>query len=544
MLNQDKNIRYVALNTLLKVVHADVSSIQRHRGTIIECLKDPDVSIKRRAMELCFALINRSNIVEMIDELIIFLQSCEPEFKADCSSNMFISMEKYAPDKKWHVDQMIRILKSAGNNSRDDIVSSFIILISNTPELHLYAMHQLVEMIRDDVTQQPLVQVASWCLGEYADQFFNGDYHGEQISEEDIANILIKVLNYNAGLMSTRQYAINALIKLTTRFPVLTEHVQTIMSVYGCNMNLDLQQRAVEYNTVLKKYESLREGLFEQMQPFELKQTYVTEEDDYEAANEEDKQQEKERLKQEAAKNLLDIFGEDSSESITTTVPNPPSTNANSLLDIFDAPAVQSTKPSNNQNLIDSIFDSTPAQNVQKTDLLDIFGGISTQPVKPSASSGLDDLLGLGESSLGANKVPSKPAANNADILSMFSAPSAQVNKPVQNGHPQHNGTHQSMVIYEKNELKITIEPSAGGKGSDETQHFVQLKAENMSFSNVIKDFLLSAAAPKTMQLQLSQPDKTHLQPLDNLSQTIAIANPNKVNFKIKLKFNDCRSTD
>jgi len=73
-------------------------------------LKDPDVSIRRRAMELSFALVNSNNIRNMMKELLLFLERADPEFKAQCSSNIVMSAERFAPNKRWHLETLFKVL--------------------------------------------------------------------------------------------------------------------------------------------------------------------------------------------------------------------------------------------------------------------------------------------------------------------------------------------------------------------------------------------------------------------------------------------------
>lgn len=58
----------------------------------------------RRAMELSFALVNGNNIRGMMKELLYFLDSCDPEFKADCASGVFLAAEKYETGTHTHLN--------------------------------------------------------------------------------------------------------------------------------------------------------------------------------------------------------------------------------------------------------------------------------------------------------------------------------------------------------------------------------------------------------------------------------------------------------
>uniref|UniRef100_A0A8C9W1C6 AP-1 complex subunit gamma n=1 Tax=Scleropages formosus TaxID=113540 RepID=A0A8C9W1C6_SCLFO len=259
LLNNDKNIRYVALTSLLKTVQTDHNAVQRHRSTIVDCLKDLDVSIKRRAMELSFALVNGNNIRGMMKELLYFLDSCDPEFKADCASGVFLAAEKFAPSKRWHIDTIMRVLTTAGSYVRDDCVPNLIQLITNSSEMHAYTVQRLYKALLDDISQQPLVQVSSWCMGEYGDLLLSGQCEEEepiQVSEDEVLDVLEGVLISNLSSPVTRGYALTAIMKLSTRFSSVNR-IKRVVSIYGSSIDVELQQRAVEYNALFKKYDHM-----------------------------------------------------------------------------------------------------------------------------------------------------------------------------------------------------------------------------------------------------------------------------------------------
>jgi len=105
------NSRYVALHTLNKVVSMDTNAVQRHRNTILDCLRDGDISIRRRALELSYALINDSNIRVMTRELLSFLEVADNEFKLGMTTQISLAAERFAPNKRWQIDTVLRVLK-------------------------------------------------------------------------------------------------------------------------------------------------------------------------------------------------------------------------------------------------------------------------------------------------------------------------------------------------------------------------------------------------------------------------------------------------
>ncbi|XP_066483242.1 AP-1 complex subunit gamma-like 2 [Tiliqua scincoides] len=269
LLNKDRNIRYVALTSLQKLLQAENSAVQRHRSTVLACLTDLDPTVKRRALQLSFALVNSSNVRATVKELLGFLDTCAPDLKADCTSGIFLAAEKFAPNKRWHIDTILQVLTMAGSYVLDDAVPNLIHLIGGARELHGYAVQQLYSALAQDISQQPLVQVATWCIGEYGNLLLDGsceEVEPKQVDPEEILSILERVLQSHLSLPATRAYVLTALMKLGTRLQGSDiNRIRSLMSIYCSCHDIELQQRAVEYNALFRKYDHLRGSILEKM---------------------------------------------------------------------------------------------------------------------------------------------------------------------------------------------------------------------------------------------------------------------------------------
>lgn len=491
--NKDNNIRYVALNTLVKVVAIDTNAVQRHRNTILECLRDPDISIRRRALDLSFTLINESNVRVLIRELLAFLEVADNEFKPTMTSQIGIAADRYAPNKRWQFDTMLRVVTLAGNYVKEPILSSFVRLIATTPELQTYAVQKLFANLKKDITQESLTQAGAWCIGEYGEALLKGGQYEEEelvqeVKEHEIIDLFSSILNSSYATQVTTEYLITALVKLTTRLsdPAQIERVRRILQTQQTNLDVEVQQRAVEFGNLFS-YDQIRRGVLEKMPPPQIK--------------------EESRVLGEAAKK-------------TTKASNRKS---------------KAIKPKEEDLLFDLMGDSSgpapaPVNGSGNADLLaDILGGTSSPP--PTTTS------------------PPPGQSNVASIMDLFSQTSISTPSPAQSGpaHPPPSAdlfsttaspppqaapaaapaAAASHPCYDNNGLNVTIQTQRNAEGTIQAT----ARFRNSSPAGTLSNVGLQAAVPKSQKLQLLSISSTDIAQGAEATQMMRVAGCKGVSF-------------
>ena len=70
VLEGDPNLRYVALLAFQKIVVSHQYLVYMHQDVILQCIDDPDISIRMRALDLAVGMVNADNLQLIVDRLV------------------------------------------------------------------------------------------------------------------------------------------------------------------------------------------------------------------------------------------------------------------------------------------------------------------------------------------------------------------------------------------------------------------------------------------------------------------------------------------
>ncbi|CAJ1349214.1 unnamed protein product, partial [Effrenium voratum] len=274
LLSRDNNIRYVALATLQRMVNVDQQVMQRHRNTIIECLKDADISIRKRALDVTYSLVDDANIKSMTKELLNYLLVAEPEFKEELCSKICMAVEKFSPSRRWQIDTLIKVMCLGGNFVKEPQREKFCRVVAATPELHSYTVIKLYFNMKESLTQEALVHVGVWCLGEFGDHLVSGRAVGPDdqpihVTAGDVLDLLHDVVRKPPcaeKAPATHCLVSAALIKLVTRCPSEFDRIRKLLRRFDGSLHVDLQQRSCEFLELLSsEWDAHRAGILDRM---------------------------------------------------------------------------------------------------------------------------------------------------------------------------------------------------------------------------------------------------------------------------------------
>ncbi|KAH9458475.1 hypothetical protein MJO28_005553 [Puccinia striiformis f. sp. tritici] len=456
--NRDNNIRYVALNTLNKVVGIDTNAVQRHRTIILDCLRDGDISIRRRALELSYALVNEQNVRVMIRELLAFLEVADNEFKLGMTTQICLAAERFAPNKRWHIDTMLRVLKLAGNYVREEVLSAFVRLVCHTPELQAYTTQKLYMALRQDVSQESLTLAGLWVIGEFGELMLKSHGGGvameseeaiPEVQDVDIIELIDLVLLSPYPNQTIRQFSLTALAKLSSRLSPSSfaqTTINQILARFTSSAELEIQQRAVEFTQLLSMHE-IKTGVLERMPPPELKASVMGTVSEKRAVG-------STRVDKDS---LVDLMGDEVTTSPTRG-------------------------------------DQSVVANSQTTqDLLaDIFGGgggdVSTPVANQPPKSSVNDILGLfGGDSAPATQAPPSSSMFGNDLMGGSNAEQLPV-------------LPQTYTAYDQNGLQISLIPQKTPNTNNILDVTAQFVANGLG---PIQNVNFQAAVPKTQKLKM-----------------------------------------
>mmetsp|Transcript_20610 Transcript_20610/g.48958 ORF Transcript_20610/g.48958 Transcript_20610/m.48958 type:complete len:814 (+) Transcript_20610:300-2741(+) len=174
--SENRNVKCIGIDALSAIVQVNPEFAAQHQMVVIDCLEDPDETLKWKTLDLLFRMTNSQNVEVVVDRMTWFLSSTKDDFlKKDLVQKITSLAEKYAPSNSWYIQTMNFLLEKGGDLMEGEVAHNLMRLLAEGAseseeqdnELRRFAANSYLSLLPKPNTPDLLIQVGSWTLGEY-----------------------------------------------------------------------------------------------------------------------------------------------------------------------------------------------------------------------------------------------------------------------------------------------------------------------------------------------------------------------------------------
>ncbi|KRY00861.1 AP-2 complex subunit alpha-2 [Trichinella pseudospiralis] len=260
--HKETNLRYLALESMCLLATSEYSheAVKKHLDTIIHSLKaERDISVRTRAVDLLYAMCDKSNATQIVEEMLSYLEAADYSIREEMVLKVAVLAEKYASDYAWFVDVILNLIRVAGEFVSEEVWYRVIQVVVNREDVQGYAAKTVFEALQASCCHENMVKVGAYILGEFGN-LIAGDPRSSPV-------IQFRLLHSKYHLCST-----------STKIILLSAYsqIQEVFAadVNACNPDTELQQRAIEYLAISRIASSdVLATVLEEMPPFPEKES-------------------------------------------------------------------------------------------------------------------------------------------------------------------------------------------------------------------------------------------------------------------------------
>jgi AP-4 complex subunit epsilon-1 len=211
------NLKYMGIDGLGRLIKISPDIAEQHQLAVIDCLEDPDDTLKRKTFELLYKMTKSSNVEVIVDRMIDYMISInDNHYKTEIASRCVELAEQFAPSNQWFIQIMNKVFEHAGDLVNIKVAHNLMRLIAEgfgeddddaDSKLRLSAVESYLQLISEPKLPSLFLQVISWVLGEYGTA--DGKYSASYISGK-----LCDVADAYSSDETVKGYAVSALMKI------------------------------------------------------------------------------------------------------------------------------------------------------------------------------------------------------------------------------------------------------------------------------------------------------------------------------------------